>query len=689
MRVTTPVSFRLLKGDPQLAKLYQSWARTLLGRMKSYAVGTSQKRTWTLPDGAVIITRSTPAGDFIDIDVSAVTAESKVLIEFLAGFTTTPHSSAFPNGLGTGSTEHTYDVAVFGPKTLELLDQSYKLFLYDETYKPDTTTQFTQYHLRRDGRVWHKVPLRFGNIDWWGKNDVVLSWDGIPTRYFDGAYFIFASFDGTVVAPWDTREAHGQVIADITETGDSHHAVSNYAIPVTTELPSIFCRGDYVYVQPASPASAVPLSAPVVCGAAIVKSTTPGSSKQFLVFAQCIGSAPASRVLSERFCYAEILSLSTERLTVKPFVVTTTQAWGDINLNNPASPILGFNKTAWLFNESGTQGVTNRTWDNGVRDAGKYSATQYRTFLNVTATDSGVVFVVVQDIATNSGSSSSTSNSSQNGDGRTFDTASASGSSDSEVTTHVADYVGDTLVTGTVKVTGHFDSSSSVSHTGDTNGILTGNNSLSVASTAALEVIFGTATFSGSYSGSTVGSSSFTSPIGGIGHPTTISETISGNGATLAFAAADLRADYFVLSLNEYSSNGSLVTRSQHLKAKRGVVELFDQTVVLSTASTGGSTSFVDGANAGLLSGGSSSSSSSTSTGPPDYATVATSQGVRYSHAVLPKPHNVLFEIPIGFEQDNWETLGKPMAVYLDGQDPFAQLVMPGTDKRLWPVGEI
>lgn len=54
-------------GDEESAKQYLGTARVLLGRMKSYLAGAYGSRQWRLPDGTVILTKSLPTGDYVNI----------------------------------------------------------------------------------------------------------------------------------------------------------------------------------------------------------------------------------------------------------------------------------------------------------------------------------------------------------------------------------------------------------------------------------------------------------------------------------------------------------------------------------------------------------------------------------------------------------------------------------------------
>lgn len=64
-------------GDEDAAKQYLGIARVLLGRMKAYLAGAHGSKVWNLPDGTVIVTKSIPSGDLVEILVNRSAKEKR------------------------------------------------------------------------------------------------------------------------------------------------------------------------------------------------------------------------------------------------------------------------------------------------------------------------------------------------------------------------------------------------------------------------------------------------------------------------------------------------------------------------------------------------------------------------------------------------------------------------------------
>jgi hypothetical protein len=210
---------------------------------------------------------------------------------------------------------------------------------------PDGTTT----NIKRVSGIWQAATreLLFGNIDWRGTGDSVLSWWGVPTRHFDtGNYadpgditaiipgLVYAQVAGYGYSTPPTRIV--RVLAPLPEETTLADVISAGTLPLYATVTALFNGTIYRHGK-----TLATIGGTRIAGAAL--HTEDGSTRMVVVSGT---AAPGNE-------------------TVSVFDVTTSGAVNqrDIATSSyyqPSPFALGANQSPWFFNASGTEGLAVR-----------------------------------------------------------------------------------------------------------------------------------------------------------------------------------------------------------------------------------------------------------------------------------------------------------------------------------------
>jgi hypothetical protein len=415
-----------IAGDRDLANRYLGLARVLLGRMNQSLSGANGARTWRLLDGAEIRTVQSGAISIVEIDVTKVIGGGCDPIPQvrLTGFIMTPRQSRLV----------IRPLAMLSPidnAFLQDKEKKYQFWSLNKETKPAAIprkdAKFYQWRpIDTCNRIvkWYNAHLESGNVDWRGPRGIMLSWMGVPGRYFDDYFYIVSvNIDtagqvsnrwlGTVVSNRDVFTSPG-TFRNLWNTSSFQNRIWYAGRSVRKRV------GGILYAPHVR-----------IAGAAIL--SDPHSDKRYLLFI----TSDVGRFYSvtQEFVYAaEISTLALDRLVVEEPVLIgalpVSFAVGDSESDSSSAwrRGAGYNSSPWFFNESGTQAVANRWLSNGP---GGTDIEQHRFFLDFSISlDGEVSFALSQGVQTRAKPLTSGGVAAYN----------------------IADFIGDTLVTSSLDV---------------------------------------------------------------------------------------------------------------------------------------------------------------------------------------------------------------------------------------------
>ncbi len=382
-------------GTPELASQFVPRATVLLNQLKSWlgdtAAGVYRQKT---PENVAITVTTNPHKiDTLTIDISGANF-CQLFKKPLKGLACIPHNQVSLRDLET--TYYTFkDPLVFPRRSVVVLNPKkdpsthkvkYTPYIFKKQFPSSTPAGFKSrahpYAYRFDtcGNEipWRKYGVFAGNINWRGPKGVVLSWFGSPCRYLDGRDCV------VVNGPVSVQTLPGGGSYSYIST--PHDASTSYTTPFNNSdghdaaYGSLFYRGEEVNVSGAVTNVAGTLTR--VSGACICKSSS-GVSYLVLVMAyqpqRASNSHLTAPVVTEEVWMTKVAVSVDDIRPDKNFFKVATFSWTSVGA--PYS----YNQTPWLFNESGTQGVTNRTFD-GI----------YRVFMNINVDT--LTATIVQDV---------------------------------------------------------------------------------------------------------------------------------------------------------------------------------------------------------------------------------------------------------------------------------------------------
>jgi hypothetical protein len=444
-----PALFKRYVGDRGRGQQYLGQARVLLSRMVAFLGGQDGAKTWQLADGTKIRTVAAGGVGIVTIDVTETKVEAEctpLQKKALTGFAFRPATDDLPLGIGDDvPVSQRSRIAVLSRKPVTGDLTGYRLWLKNKAHHPSEDTHATDYDTREIDTCGTREPwlssIEYGNIDWRGPDKLVLSWHGVPTRYLDGQY---AAPIADVTGVGDVIAAHqipGFIYSQVEPTFSGTSAFV-YTDDGWTEFRTdkrVFFQGGAIYSSVDADDLLVPGT--VVAGAALTLSPT---GAWWLIVIDGTGS-DKDRITTERVYAYPVEKLAANELIVGARQTLLTQAWPAMSNRSDGLPRYGFNVSPWLFNESGTQAVANRTV---ATDA------LHRHFLNLTWVDEAPAVAIVQSDQTYSMAEASSVSTTDYPDKVGTFTAT---DTDWTVSTTwgIADYVGDTLVTAVAEFYGH------------------------------------------------------------------------------------------------------------------------------------------------------------------------------------------------------------------------------------------
>ncbi len=328
--------------------------------------------------------------------------------------------------------------------------------------------------------------LKYGNIDWRGHNGDVLSWKGVPSRYFDeemtvAAWRVYSIVPGLVFK--DSDGEHGiitKVFQQLPAGTTLQGVIDAGTVGQYIESESYFYDGQ-VYFRGYV---AVSSNVSVILGAAIHRAETGDK----IIYVEATGTSGTGSPLQR--------NISEETFWIADFQNGKAKNARQVHVKNwPYQSLFYANYTSWFFNASATEATA-------VRNVGTYegdgiiTAKYYRYRLAVDWNAETLAFTELGE----TGVLTKTTDATFSGFGATSETGTESirGSCVWEF----ADYDGDTEIVGRIGFSEESDKSSHATYD-EPDGAMT-STSGNFSNTQSVEIIAGGVTV---YSG-TIGSSS-------------------------------------------------------------------------------------------------------------------------------------------------------------------------------------